>query len=86
MVPAFALGLMVTVNVTGAPGQPFSAGVTVTVAVKALKLLLVAVKAPILPVPLMPKPTFTDLLQLSVTVPPVVGLLNVMAAPGVLLQ
>jgi hypothetical protein len=64
MVPAFALGLMVTVNITGAPGQPFSAGVTVTVAVKGLKLLLVAVKAPILPVPLMPKPTFTELLQL----------------------
>ena len=63
MVPAFALGLMVTVNVTGVPGQPPNDGVTVTVAVNGLKLLLVAVNALIFPVPLMPKPTFTELFQ-----------------------
>ena len=85
MVPAFALGLMVTVNVTGVPAHPPNAGVTVTVAVNGLKLLLVAVNALIFPVPLMPKPTFTELFQLKVTEAPA-GLLKEIAAPGVLLQ
>lgn len=64
MVPALALGLIVTVNVVGTPLQLFNDGVTVTVATNGLKLLFCAVNAPILPVPLRPKPTFTELLQL----------------------
>ena len=39
-------------------------GVTVTVATNGLKLLLVAVNAPIFPLPFTPKPTFTVLVQL----------------------
>ena len=64
MVPALALGLTVTVNVTGKPVQPFNDGVTVTVAINGLKLLLVAVNAPMLPLPLRPNPTFTELDQM----------------------
>ena len=64
MVPAFAFGLTVMVNVIAVPKQPFSDGVTVTVAVNGAKLLFAAVNAPIFPVPLRPKPTFTELLQL----------------------
>ena len=86
IVPALALGLTVTVNVIGIPVQPLTVAVTETVVVSGLKLLLVAVYAPILPAPFKPKPTFTVAVQLYVTVPPVVGLPNAMAAPGVLLQ
>jgi hypothetical protein len=64
MVPALAFGLTVAVKLIGEPSQPFSDGVTVTVATNGLKLLLVAVNAPILPVPLRPKPIFTELVQL----------------------
>ena len=64
IVPALAPGLTVTVNVIGEPVHPFNAGVTVTVAVNGLKLLFVAVNAPIFPLPFRPKPTFTELVQL----------------------
>ena len=64
MVPAFAFGLTVMVNVTGKPVQVLSMGVTVIVAVNGAKLLFVAVNAPIFPVPLRPKPIFTELFQL----------------------
>ena len=64
MVPA-AFGVTVMVNVMGEPVQlPFNMGVTVTVAVTGLVVLLVAVKALILPLPLNPKPTFRLLVQL----------------------
>lgn len=64
MVPEFALGLTVTVNVVGEPAHPFNDGVTVTVATSGLKLLFAAVNDGIFPVPLRPKPTFTELFQL----------------------
>ena len=63
IVPALALGLTVIVKLTGNPVQPFNEGVTVTVAVNGAKLLFVAVKLPILPVPFKPKPTLTVLVQ-----------------------
>ena len=64
MVPALALGLTDMVNEMGEPVHPFNDGVTVMVAVTALMLLLVAVKAPMLPVPFRPKPTLVELVQL----------------------
>lgn len=63
MVPALAFGLTVAVNVIGKPAHPFNDGVTVTIAVNGLKLLFAAVNAPILPAPLIPKPTFTELVH-----------------------
>ena len=43
MVPAFRLGLTVTVNVVAGPVQPFTVAVTFTVAVIGLLVLFVAV-------------------------------------------
>ena len=64
MVPA-PFGVIVTVNCMVEPVQlPLSIGVTFTVAVTGLILLLVAVKDPIFPVPLRPKPTSAVLVQL----------------------
>ena len=48
--------LTIIVKVIGVPEQPFETGVTVIVAVTPLPLLLIAVKAAILPVPLAAKP------------------------------
>ena len=86
MVPALRTGLTVTVNVVAGPVQPFTVAVTFTVATSGLLVLFVAVYAPIFPLPLRPKPTFTELVQLNVMVPPVVGLLNEIADAGTLLQ
>ena len=85
IVPALAFGFTVIVKVIGEPVQPFKDGVTVTVVVIGLTLLLMAVKAPILPVPFRPKPTLLVLVQLYITVPPVVGLLKLIK-PGLLEQ
>ena len=54
----------VIVNVCGVPVQLFIDGVTVIVAVIGLLVPFAAVKAPIFPLPLRPKPTFKLLLQL----------------------
>ncbi|GAA4443846.1 hypothetical protein GCM10023188_44960 [Pontibacter saemangeumensis] len=51
-------------NVLGVPGQPLADGVTVTVATTGAAVVLVAVKAPMLPVPLKPKPTLAEEVQL----------------------
>ncbi|GAA4443851.1 hypothetical protein GCM10023188_44970 [Pontibacter saemangeumensis] len=58
------VGFTVTVKVCGVPGQPLADGVTVTVATTGAAVVLVAVKAPMLPVPLKPKPTLAEEVQL----------------------
>jgi hypothetical protein len=50
------VGFTVMVNVSTGPGQPLAVGVTVTVAVTGALPVLVAVKAPILPLPEATKP------------------------------
>jgi hypothetical protein len=72
LVTAFIVGVGFTlmVNVWLAPVQPFAAGVTVTVAVcSADALLLVPVKAGMLPVPDVAKPTVALLFVQLYTVP-----------------
>jgi hypothetical protein len=61
MVPALALGFTVRVKVIGEPEQPSNDGVTVTVDVIGLILVLIAVNAPIFQLPFRPKPIFTEL-------------------------
>ena len=51
---------MVIVNVDGVPVHPFAVGVTVMVEVAGVVPLLIAVNAPISPLPLIPNPTSTD--------------------------
>lgn len=63
MLPAFAAGFTVSVNVTGSPVHPFNDGVTVTIVEIGLILLLTAVNPPIFPVPFNPKPIFTELVH-----------------------
>ena len=50
------VGFTVIVKVAGVPGQPFAVGVTVTVAVTGVLPVLVAVNAPMLPLPLAARP------------------------------
>ena len=66
--------------------HPLIVAVTLTVAVTGLLVLLVAVNADMFPVPLVPKPTSAVLVQLKVAVPPVVGVLKLIAAPDAPLQ
>ena len=87
LVTAFtvAVGLTVIVNVIGVPTQltaPLvNVGVTVIVATTGAVVVLVAMKDGILPVPLAAIPIDAALfVQLYVTVPPVAGLLKLIAA------
>lgn len=50
------VGFTVIVNERGTPGQPLAVGVTVMVAVTGVVPVLVAVKEPMFPLPLAPKP------------------------------
>jgi hypothetical protein len=56
--------LTVTIKVSGVPGQLFAVGVTITIAVTGVVPALVAVKLPVLALPVVPKPTSTLLVQL----------------------
>ena len=78
------VGLTVTVKLIGVPGQVPAVGVTVTVATTGAEVAFVAVKAGILPVPLNPKPTLTELVQLILV--PVIGVVKLMGAPAAALQ
>ena len=81
----FITGLGFTVTVKdNVPVQLFTVSVTVTVAIMGLLVILVAVYAGILPLPDVPKPTFAVLVHEYAITPPVVGLLNGIAAPGAL--
>ena len=86
---AFGIGLTTTVAVIGVPLQVtpplVNAGVTVIVAVTGAEVTLVAVKLAISPAPLAASPIDGVLfVQLYTIVPPVVGLLKVIAAVAVL--
>ena len=62
--------------------MPLNVGVTVIVAVTGPVVLFFAVKAPIFPLPLNPKPTSLVLDQLYVTIPPMVGELKAIGPPA----
>ena len=72
-------GLMIIVYVTGLPGQPFKVGVTVMVPAIAALVVLVAVKAGMLPVPVAARP-MAGLLLVQVKVAPAGTLVSVTAA------
>ena len=71
-------------NVRGVPTHPLALGVTVTVFVTVTVPALIAVNAPMLLVPLRPKPTLTGLVQLNVV--PATGPLKLIALPAFVLQ
>lgn len=76
-------GLTVIVNVWAVPGHPATVGVTVIVAVTGDAVALVAVNAPMLPVPLAAKPMAVLLfVQLKVGLPVPVKLTAVVVAPA----
>jgi hypothetical protein len=80
-----AVGLTVMLNVLEVPTQltpPFiNVGVTVIVAITGAVVILVAMNVGILPAPAAAKPIDGALfVQVNITLPPVAGLLNVMAA------
>jgi hypothetical protein len=86
-----AVGFTVIVNVLGVPIHVTPAlvyeGVTVIVAVTGAPVVFIPVKLAMFPEPLAASPIDVVLLvQLYTIVPPVVGLVNVTAAVGLLLQ
>ena len=78
------VGLTVTVKLIGVPVQVPAVGITVTVAMMGAEVAFVAGKAAILPVPVNPKPTLTELVQLMLV--PVMGVVKLMGAPVATLQ
>ena len=80
-----AVGLTVMVKVVGVPIQPLMVAVTVIIAVTGLLPEFVVIYDSIFPIPLVPKPTLVELVQLNVTVPGV-GLLKVISPTGELLH
>jgi hypothetical protein len=86
LVTAFTVGVgfTVTLNVVGGPVHTPAVAVTETVATTGDVPVFVAVKVPILPVPLVPKPTLAD--DVHANVAPPVGLLKLKPAPDTPLQ
>ena len=78
------IGFTVMVNVVAAPVHPFAVAVTDMVATTGALVELLAVNAPMLPVPLVPKPTFALLVQAKVA--PATLLAKLIAAPAAVLQ
>ena len=69
MVFTAGVGFTVMVKVSGVPGHPLAVGVTVMVAVTGAVPVLVAVKAPMLPLPDAPKPMEASLFVHAYVVP-----------------